>query len=288
MSAQCPLLCQAPRKGAELNAPAESGHCRHAYEPAPQIGFNQAYSCAPFVPPSFDAKLQSKSAGRQEPDAPISRFDGTRALRGRRKARPHRHRHPLDLRPSDALRLAARLPAGHHQEAARQIHHLRVAVVPARRHQRQISQRSRRHDLERMGRRERRSRPGLRQAMALMAGARRRHASTRSPMCVARNPPQSGFAPADRDRLESGRDRRHGAAAVPLPVSVQRRRRRAVVPALSALGRRLSRRAVQHRVLRAADGRGGAGDRAASPAPSSTASATRIFISIISSRRGCS
>ena len=63
---------------------------------------------------------------------------------------------------------------------------------------------------------------------------------------IRRNP---GFAPADRHRLESGGDRRHGAAAVPLPVSVPRRRRRAVVPALSALGRCLFRRAVQHRVL---------------------------------------
>ena len=62
--------------------------------------------------------------------------------------------------------LQRRLSAGHHQEAARQIHHLRAAVVPARRHQRQISQRPRRHDLGRMGRRQRRSRPGLRPAMA--------------------------------------------------------------------------------------------------------------------------
>ena len=49
------------------------------------------------------------------------------------------------------------------------------------------------------------------------------------------------------------RERPHGAVAVPLPVPVQRRRRRAVVSALSALGRRLSRRAVQHRLLRAVD-----------------------------------
>ena len=70
---------------------------------------------------------------------------------------------------------------------------------------------------------------------------------------LARNPPQSRFAPADRHRLEPGGSRQHGAAAVPLPVSVQRRRRRAVVPALSALGRCVSRRAVQHRLLRAAD-----------------------------------
>ena len=35
---------------------------------------------------------------------------------------------------------------------------------------------------------------------------------------------QSGFAPADRHRLESGRRRQDGAAAVPLPVPVLRRR----------------------------------------------------------------
>ena len=39
----------------------------------------------------------------------------------------------------------------------------------------------RRHDLGRMGRRQRRSRPGLRLAVALLAGAGRRAASTRSP-----------------------------------------------------------------------------------------------------------
>ena len=98
---------------------------------------------------------------------------------------------------------------------------------------------------------------------------------------------QSGFAPADRHRLESGRRRQDGAAAVPLPVPVLCRRRQALVPALSALGRHLSRRAVQHRVLCAADADGGAGDRATGPATSSTPSATRICISIISSRREC-
>ena len=38
--------------------------------------------------------------------------------------------------------------------------------------------------------------------------------------------------------------------------------RQAVLPALPALGRHLPRRAVQHRLLRAADADGGAGDRA--------------------------
>ena len=149
--------------------------------------------------------------------------------------------------------LARRLPAGHHQEAAPQIDHLRVAVVPARRHQRQISRRAWRHDLGRVGRRQRRSRPGLRPAMALMADAPTAARSIRSPMwsmTIRRNP--------DSRRLivsawNPGRHRADGAAAVPLSVPVLRRRRRAVLPALSALGRRVSRRAVQHRLLRAAD-----------------------------------
>src|SRR5258708_13054916 len=45
-----------------------------------------------------------------------------------------------------------------------------------------------------------------------------------------------------------------------LPVSVLRRRRQAILPALSAFGGRFSRRAFQHRVLCAADDDGGAGD----------------------------
>ena len=76
------------------------------------------------------------------------------------------------------------------------------------------------------------------------------------------DPPQSGFAAADRHRLESRRRRQDGAAAVPLPVPVLCRRRPAVLPALPALGRHLPRRAVQHRLLRAADHDGRAGDRA--------------------------
>ena len=99
---------------------------------------------------------------------------------------------------------------------------------------------------------------------------------------------QSRFAPADRHRLESGRGRQDGAAAVPLPVPVLRRRGAALLPALSALGRHVPRRAVQHRLLCAADHDGGAGDRAEARRVRPHASATRISISIISSRRSCS
>src|SRR6476469_795280 len=45
-----------------------------------------------------------------------------------------------------------------------------------------------------------------------------------------------------------------------LPVSVLRRERQIVVPALSALGGRVSRRTLQHRILCVADDDGGAGD----------------------------
>src|SRR6201987_5622084 len=52
----------------------------------------------------------------------------------------------------------------------------------------------------------------------------------------------------DCQAVEPGRRRQDGPAAVPLPVPVLRRRRQIVVPALSALGRRVSRRALQHRL----------------------------------------
>ena len=184
--------------------------------------------------------------------------------------------------------LARRLSAHHHQEAASQIDRPRAALVPRRRHQRQISQRARRHDLGRMGGRAAASSD---RSMASNGARGRRPTAARIDQIanvVDRDPPQSGFAPPDRHRLESGRRRQDGAAAVPLPVPVLRRQGAALLPALSALGRCLPRRAVQHRVLCAADADGGAGDRTASPASSSTRSATRISISITWSRRGCS
>ena len=144
--------------------------------------------------------------------------------RRRRKARPHRRRHPLDLRPPDALRPRRRISAAHHQEAAPEIDHLRAALVPARRHQRQISRRSRRHiwdewadangDLGPVYGRQWRSWPtpdgGSIDQMANVVAD------------IRRNP---DFAPADRHRLEPGGERSHGAVALPLPVPVQCRRR---------------------------------------------------------------
>ena len=79
--------------------------------------------------------------------------------------------------------------------------------------------------LGRVGRRERRSRPGLRPAMALLAGAGR-NVNRPDEGCGRNHRAQSEFAPADRHGLEPGRRAEDGAAAMPLLVSVQRRRRR--------------------------------------------------------------
>ena len=68
-----------------------------------------------------DALIGSDPAIRMKLDAAISRSDGTRASRRRGEARPHRHRHAVGIRPSDALRPARGISAGHHQEAACEI-----------------------------------------------------------------------------------------------------------------------------------------------------------------------
>ncbi len=78
---------------------------------------------------------------------------------------------------------------------------------------------------------------------------------------VREHPRQAGFAAPHRERVEPGGGRPHGAAALPRAVPVLRRRRRTLLPALPAQRRHLPGRAVQHRVLRAADADGGAGDR---------------------------
>ena len=91
------------------------------------------------------------------------------------------------------------------------------------------------------------------------AARRRDHRPDRQ--CGGGDQAQSGFAPADRERVESGRRRQDGAAALPLPVPVLCRGGQALLPALSALGGYFPRRAVQHRVLRAAHHDGRAGDR---------------------------
>ena len=66
---------------------------------------------------------------------------------------------------------------------------------------------------------------------------------------------------------------------MPRALPVLRGRRAAVVPDVPAQRRRVSRRAVQHRLVRAADDDGGAGLRSRSRAISSTRSATRTSTS---------
>ena len=132
----------------------------------------------------------------------------------------------------------------------------------------------RRHDLGRMGRRATANSvrctatsgaPGLRPTAAT---------STRWPRCIERHPPQPGLAAHDRVGVERRRPRQDGAAALPRLFPVLCRGRQALLPALPAQRRHVSRRAFQHRLLRAADADGGAGLRSASPASSSTPSAT--------------
>ena len=157
--------------------------------------------------------------------------------------------------------LSRGLPAGHHQEGPHPLGLRRAAVVPARRHQRQVAAGPRRHDLGRVGRRERRPRPGLRLPVAVLADpgrpARRPDRAGRR-----RDPPRPRLAAAHRLRLERRRHPADGAGAVPHDVPVLRRGRTALLPALPALGRRLPRRAVQHRLVRPAHAHGRPGDRA--------------------------
>lgn len=104
-----------------------------------------------------------------------------------------------------------------------------AAVVPQGLHQYRLPQGARRLDLGRMGRRERRPRPGVWLPVALLAGAGRPpHRPDRQPDGDAEE--ESGLAPADRLRLEPGADRRDGPAALPRAVPVLRRRRQAQLP----------------------------------------------------------
>ena len=143
-------------------------------------------------------------------------------------------------------------------------------------------------DLGRMGGRERRTRPGLWPSMALLAVRPTAARSTRSPIWCAtsrRNPDSRRLIVTAWNPVGRAED---GAAALPLPVPVLCRERQAVVPALSALGRHFPRRAVQHRELRAADHDDGAGDGPEAGRVHAHASAMRISISIIWTRRASS
>ena len=96
---------------------------------------------------------------------------------------------------------------------------------------------------------------------------------------------QSGLAPHHRQRVERRRARADGARAVPRAVPVLRRARAAVVPAVSAQRRRVPRRAVQHRLLRAADAHDRAADATSRPASSSGPAAIATSTRTTSSRR---
>jgi predicted secreted hydrolase len=124
----------------------------------------------------------------------------------------------------------------------------------------QVPARQQRDDLGRVGARRRRTRAGVRRAVALVADAGRRRDR---PDCAgaARDQGESGLAPADRVGMERVGHSENGAAAVPSAVPVLCRRRQAVVPALPAELRHLPRRAIQHRELRAADAHGRAAVR---------------------------
>ena len=160
-----------------------------------------------------------------------------------------------------ALRPRRRVSARDDEEGARSGRRRRAHLVHPRRPERALAAGARRHDLGRVGRRARRARAGLRRAVAILADARRR------PRRPARgrdraDPRRSRLAPARRQRVERGRYPRDGARAVPRAVPVLRRRRPPLVPALPAVGRPLPRRAVQHRLVRAADAHGRPGHRA--------------------------
>src|SRR3954468_11441692 len=101
------------------------------------------------------------------------------------------------------------------------------------------------------------ARTGLRGAVAIVADPGRR--ACRSDHRGARDAAErSGLAADDRVGVERGGSAVDGPGAVPRDVPVLRGGRQAVLPALPAQRRSLPGRAVQHRLLRAADPHGGA------------------------------
>ena len=209
------------------------------------------------------------------------------------RVRPHRHRHAQRLRSPDAVRPGRRLPRAHHQEAAPALDHPASCSGSCAATPTCDGSRSGDLDLGRVGRRGGEPRAGLRVPVALVADTERRaHRPDRPSRGV--DPHEPGLAAAHRLGLERRRRRLDGAAAVPRAVPVLRRppkrsaTRPALVPALPAVGRRLPRRAVQHRLVRAADDDGGAGMSTWLRASSSTRSGTRTSTSTTSTRPGCS
>src|SRR5262249_52305890 len=92
--------------------------------------------------------------------------------------------------------------------------------------------------------------------------ARRQRCARRSNRQLDRAGQKKSEQPAlNRERVEPGRDRQDGAAALSRAVPVLCERWRAELPTLSTQLRFVSRRAVQHRELRAADDDGGTSGR---------------------------
>ena len=140
-----------------------------------------------------------------------------------------------------------------------------------------------------MGRCGRRARAGLRRAVAQLADARRR---PRRPDRGGRATPsrRPGLAPDHRERLERRRDSADGARSLPRVLPVPRvGRRTPQLPDLPAQRRRLPRRPVQHRELRAPDAHARAAEPTSSPATSSGRVATATSTTTTESRsRRCS
>ena len=168
------------------------------------------------------------------------------------------------LRASDALRSGGRLSARHDEEAAPEVDHpSSCSGFCAGETNTRLSQGARRQHLGRVGRR----RTAISGPFTASNGA-----SWPTPDGAHDRPDLATWSTRSRRNpdsrriivigLEPGRHCQDGAGAVPLPVSVLRRGRTALLPALSALGGCVPRRAVQHRELRAADDDDGAGDRA--------------------------
>ena len=139
--------------------------------------------------------------------------------RGRAQERPHRHRNAVGVRAAAALRSGRRLSAGHHQEDPPALGRLRAAVVPARRHQRRLAARARRHASGTSGRTQHgelgpvygqqwRAWPRADGRTIDQIAQARRSASA-----------QSRLAPHHRERLERGRARADGACALPCACS---------------------------------------------------------------------
>ena len=137
--------------------------------------------------PSRRESVRRAPIFREGINARLSRSIARSARNRRRQGRPHRHRRALAVRPADPVRSARGLSARHDQAAAPEVDRARADLVPERRHQHRLSQGQRRFDLGRMGGRERRPRPGLRQAMALLGRARTAGPTIRSPGWSARS-----------------------------------------------------------------------------------------------------